>query len=372
MVYLDYAASTPLLPEVKEVMLKQMDDVFGNPSSIHAFGRKSKVVLENSRRQIAKMLNVSPSEIFFTSGGTEANNTILAGACRDLGIGRFVSSALEHPAVLQSLEWLARYHKAEVLMVDIDAKGRIDLGHLDFLLKDAPRSLVTLMHANNEIGNLLPVKEVQTICKKHHALFHSDSVQTIGKFKMDMKTLGFDFASCSAHKFFGPKGVGFMYISGKHRIKPLIWGGGQELNMRAGTENIHGIAGMTMALKLAQQQADERLEKVKTLRAVFMEKSRQLIPGLVFNGDAHGSCLPHIVSFSLPETSRSEMLLLNLDVAGFAVSGGSACSSGASKGSHVLHALGVGSDIPSLRVSFSHLNTMEEVEAFLMALKDNM
>lgn len=372
MVYLDNAATTPMLPEVGDTMKEMIDNVFGNPSSIHEYGRKANVVIEESRRTIASCLNVPATSIFFTSGGTEANNTILTSAFRDLKIKRFVTSPLEHPAILNTLEGLSHYYQADYAFVDVDKNGHIDLQHLEFLLKNQAKSLVSLMHANNEIGNLLPVKEVSQVCRKYNAFFHSDTVQTIGKFRVDFLSSGFDFASCSAHKFHGPKGTGFMYIAQGNKLMPFLMGGGQERGMRAGTENIYGIAAMATALKLAYNQAEERLKTIKGLRAHFIQKATSLIPEIRFNGDVHGSCLPHIINFSLPKSPRSEMLLFNLDISGFAVSGGSACASGEHKGSHVLHALGIDSQDPVIRVSFSHLNTIYEIDAFLEILIGKM
>ncbi len=369
MIYLDNAATTPMREEVIETMHSCMKDVYGNPSSIHQAGRKARVLVERARRIVSKKLNVSPSEIFFTSGGTEANNAILWGCYKDLGKKHFITSPLEHPAVLHSVESIARYHNAGVSLIDIDSKGNVDLEHLEFLLKENPGSVVSLMHANNEIGNLMPMNAVSKLCRQFDALFHSDMVQTMGKLHLDLQALDVDFAVASAHKFHGPKGAGLMFVRKGKSFRPWIMGGGQERNMRAGTENIYGIAGLAKALELAEDTMGMDQEHINNLRWMFLQLVKEKLPDVSFNGDAEGSALNTIVNLSLPEKINSEMLLPNLDIAGFCVSSGSACSSGSTTGSHVLTAMGVSDDRPSLRVSFSRFNTIEEVQNFVEVLR---
>ena len=367
-IYLDNAATTPLLAEVVEAMQVCMRDVFGNPSSVHAPGRKARVEVERARRTISKLLQVSPGEIFFTSGGTEANNAILWGCLRDLKRTHFITSGLEHPAVLQTLEAMVKYAGAVVSMVDNDDAGRLDLDHLEFLLKQHPNSVVSLMHANNEIGNLLPVNEVGLLCRRYDALFHSDTVQTAGKFMLNMKQLPFDFAVASAHKFHGPKGVGFMYVRPGKYFRPFIHGGGQERNMRAGTENVYGIVGMARAFQLAHATMEEDQQHIRDLRKQFMDALREQLPEASFNGDAHGSALHSILNILLPAGLDAEMLLPRLDMEGISVSSGSACSSGAAGSSHVLTTLGVDQSRPSIRVSFSRFNTIEDAKRLIDVL----
>lgn len=369
LIYLDNAASTPMSEAVITAMKNCMLDVYGNPSSVHEQGRRARVLIEQSRRSIAKLLKVSPAEIFFTSGGTEANNAILWGCYHDLHIKHFVTSQLEHPAVLQCLEAIQKNQGIHIHFVDITENGHINTGHLEALLAQYPGALVSLMHANNETGNLLPVNAVSDLCKKYSALFHSDTVQTIGKFHTEISNLGFDFAVASAHKFCGPKGVGFMYVRAGHFFNAFIRGGGQERNMRAGTENVYGVVGMAKALEEAYETMDEDMKHINGLKADCMQLLKQHIPGVKFHGDAEGSSLHTILNVSLPAGIDGEMLLPALDIEGICVSSGSACASGASKGSHVLAALGADGNRPSLRVSFSRYNTPGEVTKLVDVLK---
>ncbi len=360
-VYFDNAASTPVDPEVLHAMEKCQRDVFGNPSSVHDHGRKARVVIEQSRRKVAEIINVSPSEVFFTSGGTEANNAVLWGCALDNHIRNIITSPLEHPAVLRAAELISGVKGTGFHQVSIDSKGHIDLEDLARLLKKHPASLVSLMHANNETGNLLAVKQVAALCSDYNALFHSDTVQTIGKFEIDMQKLGFDYAVASAHKFHGPKGAGFMVIRGGRPFTPFIRGGGQERNMRAGTENVCGIAGTSMALELSAQRKESDRLYISELKFSLMDLLRRGIPEVEFNGDAEGSSLHTIINISLPVAVDPEMLLPLLDIEGFSISTGSACASGSNKGSHVLAALGRSGREASLRVSFSRYNTIDEV-----------
>ena len=366
-IYFDNAATTQPDQAVLDEVIACMREEYGNPSSVHALGRKARVRIEESRRTIARLLNVSPAEIFFTSGGTEANNAILRGCCLGLGYSDVITSPVEHPAVLNPLVCLAE-KGIRVHYLRVDQTGHIDLGHLKELLAEYPHSLVSLMHANNEIGNLLPVKSVASLCAGADALFHSDTVQTVGKLDMDMQKLGMDFAVGSAHKFYGLKGAGFMYVRSGKFFPPYLLGGGQERNMRAGTENIYGIAGMARALELAQQRMDEDQRHCKSLKEACVNLLRKEIPGVHFNGDALGSSLHTILNVSLPASVDAEMLLPGLDIEGICVSSGSACSSGSSQRSHVLETIGVDESVPSLRISFGRHNTMEEVGKLVQVL----
>ncbi len=368
-VYFDNAASTPLDREVLQVMEHCQWEVYGNPSSVHEHGRKARVELEQSRRTIAGIMNVSPSEVFFTSGGTEANNAILWGCALDGRIRNFITSPLEHPAVLRPLELICREKGMGLHYVKNGNTGHVDLEHLSLLLGKYPDALVSLMHANNETGNLIPVKAVAELCREHGALFHSDTVQTIGKFETNIQKLGFDYAVASAHKFHGPKGAGFMVIKGGREFSPIIRGGGQERNMRAGTENVYGIAGMAKALEISAGRIEKDMEHISGLKSELIRLLYENIDGVQFNGDAEGSSLYTILNITLPARVDPEMLLPALDIEGYSVSTGSACSSGSNKGSHVLEALGRSGTEASLRVSFSRYNTIDEARGLAGVLK---
>ena len=369
-VYLDNAATTPLDTEVIKAMLPVMQNNFGNPSSIHSWGRETKTAIENARKSVAKFLNASPSEIFFTSGGTEANNTAIFCSVRDLGIKHAITSRIEHHAVLHTLEELARDGKIKLSFVDIDEQGHVKLEHLDELLKNNDRSLVCLMHGNNEIGNLLPLKKVGDICAKYNAVFQSDTVQTMAHFPFDLKNENVHFITCAAHKFHGPKGVGFLYINSKIRIHPFIFGGSQERNMRGGTENVYGIVGLSKAVEIAYKNLEDHTNVITGLKNYMAEKLKATIPDIKFNGDTLGNSLYTVLNVSFPASENSEMLLFNLDIAGIACSGGSACSSGTDTGSHVLKALYGNSDRPSVRFSFSKFNSKDEIDFVVEKLKE--
>mgnify|MGYP002622305119 CR=1 FL=1 len=370
-VYLDNAATTPLDPEVMEAMLPYMKDFFGNPSSIHGFGRQTRAAIEGARKGVAKFLNVSPAEIFFTSGGTEANNMAIQCAVRDLGVNRIITSAIEHHAVLHTVEELSRSGKIKMDLVNLDEKGRVDLGHLEELLSvgTGEKTLVSLMHANNEIGNLIPLKKVSELCRKYGAWFHTDTVQTMGHYHFDLSDISVDFLNCAAHKFHGPKGVGFIYINPRVQIHPFIYGGAQERNMRGGTENLYGIIGLAKALEIAARDMKEHQEYIQGLKNYMISRLEESIPGIAFNGDPKGSSLYTVLNVMLPSTPNAEMLLFNLDIAGIAVSGGSACSSGSNTGSHVLRAIGSDMTRPSVRFSFSKYNTKEEIDYVVEKVK---
>lgn len=369
-VYLDNAATTPLDKEVLDVMLPFMTEHFGNPSSIHGFGRKTRAAIEGARKSVAKFLNVSPAEIFFTSGGTEADNQAIRCSIHDLGIKHAITTKIEHHAVLHTLEALEHDGIIKLSFVNLTPNGHVDLKHLDQLLSENERTLVSLMHANNEIGNLLPLKEVGEICEKYNAVFHSDTVQTMGHYAMDLQKINVHFVTCAAHKFHGPKGVGFLYVSNKVKINPLIYGGSQERNMRGGTENLYGIIGLAKALEIAEREMDAHQKYITGLKHYMIDKLTEVIPGVEFNGSCKENCLYTVLNVRFPHTNNAEMLLFNLDIAGIAASGGSACTSGSNQGSHVLR--GIGADItrPSIRFSFSKYNTKEEIDYAVSKLKE--
>jgi cysteine desulfurase len=369
-VYLDNAATTPLDKDVLEAMLPYMTEYFGNPSSIHSFGRKTRAAIEAARKLVAKTLNVSPSEIFFTSGGTEADNMAIRCSIHDLKLTHAISSKIEHHAVLHTLEKLAAEGLIKLSFVNLGLDGHVDLNHLEQLLKENDRSLVSLMHANNEIGNLLPIKKVGELCETYNAIFHSDTVQTIGHYPMDLQKLNVHFITCGAHKFHGPKGVGFLYVSSKIKIAPLIYGGSQERNMRGGTENLYGIVGLAKALENSTAQMETHQKQIEELKNYMIGELKAAIPEIEFNGSCQENCLYTVLNVRFPHTENAEMLLFNLDIAGIAASGGSACTSGSDLGSHVLH--GIGSDVtrPSVRFSFSKYNTKLEVDYTVAKLKE--
>lgn len=369
-VYFDNAATTPLDKEVLNEMLPYMTEHFGNPSSIHSFGRKTRAAIEGARKMVAKSLNVSPSEIFFTSGGTEADNMAIRCTIHDLGIKHAITSRIEHHAVLHTLEELEKEGVIKLSFVNLTTIGHVDLVHLEELLKENGRTLVSLMHANNEIGNLLPLKEVGEICSTYNAIFHSDTVQTMGHYEMDLQKIKIHFVTCAAHKFHGPKGVGFLYVSSSVKIHPMIYGGGQERNMRGGTENLYGIIGLAKALEIALRDMDDHQKHITGIKNYMVEKLKAEIPVIEFNGACQDNCLYTVLNVRFPYTENAEMLLFNLDIAGIAASGGSACTSGSDIGSHVLR--GIGSDVtrPSVRFSFSKYNTKEEVDYTVSKLKE--
>ncbi len=370
-VYLDNAATTPLDKEVLETMMIQLRDNYGNPSSIHADGRRARAVVEQARKSVANYFNSSVGEIFFTSGGTESNNMAIKGAIRDLGVKRIITSPIEHHCVIHTVEVLEKRNEIQLDYVKIDERGRIDFEHLEDLLKaSAEKTLVSLMHANNEVGNLLDLPRTSALCKEHNALFHCDTVQSIGKFPLDLDVLSIDFLSGSAHKFHGPKGTGFIYINSDNAIKPLLDGGAQERNMRAGTENIAGIAGLAKALELAKENMTERREQIESVRAYLIDELTKNFKDITFNGDYDGEYLYTVLSISVPANSKTDLLVLSLDISGISASGGSACSSGVEKGSHVIGVLQNGSeDLKTVRFSFSHHNTKEEIDFLIEKLK---
>lgn len=370
-IYFDNAATTAIDPEVFRVMTSVMQEHYGNPSSIHAHGREVRTLIEKSRKTVAQLLKVSPAEIFFTSGGTEADNMAIRKGIMDNGITHAISSPLEHHAVLHTLQEMEKSGEVSLSMLAVDSKGNVDFSQLEDLLQNSPRTLVSLMHANNEIGTLLDIERVSELCKQYNALFHCDTVQTMGHYKHDLTKLHIDFLTCAAHKLHGPKGVGFLYINHNVKIKPLLYGGAQERNMRGGTENVYGIVGLAKALEIAYEVMDQHRLHIQGLKSYMMERLSQDIPGVKFNGetDPHKS-LYTVLNVCFPEMDMADMLLFNLDIAGISASGGSACSSGSNIGSHVLTAIGASAARPSVRFSFSKYNTKEEVDLVVAKLQE--
>jgi len=371
-VYLDNAATTPVDKQVLDEMLPYLTEHFGNPSSIHSYGRKAKAAIEKARKIVAKYLNASTSEVFFTGSGTEANNMVIKCAVRDLGVKRIISSRIEHHCVLHSVQAMANSkEEIKVGYVRLDEQGRVDLTDLESLLKNnTAKTLVSLMHANNEIGTMLNLEKIAELCNQYQAYFHSDTVQTIGYFPFDVQKMRIHFLSGSAHKFYGPKGVGFVYINNDASIKPFLDGGSQERNMRAGTENVSGIAGLGKALEVATEHMQVNREKIIGLKKYMIECLAKEIEGIFFIGDISDEGSNYkVLSVSLPPDEKSELMLMNLDMAGIAASGGSACSSGSEKGSHVLEAINADPKRKAIRFSFSKYNTKDEIDYTIGVLK---
>ncbi|MFZ6051097.1 cysteine desulfurase family protein [Halocola ammonii] len=363
-VYLDNAATTPLDQEVLEAMMPYMTNNFGNPSSTHGFGRKTKTALENARRNIAKKLNVTPGEICFTSGGTEADNLAMRAAVHDLGVTHIVTSAIEHNAVIRTAEVLEEQGHVKVSHVNLLPDGHIDLEHLEQMISGDEKTLVSLMHGNNEIANLLPLDKVGSMCREHGAYFHSDTVQTMGHYTIDLEKTPVDFITCAGHKFHGPKGIGFLYVNKKLKISALITGGGQERKLRGGTENVYGIVGLSKAFDVAYRDLEEHQKHVSGIKQYMVKRLEEELPGVKFNGDSKSpDSLYTVLNVTLPKNPNSAMLLFLLDIEGIACSGGSACSSGAAKGSHVLEGINaLDPERASVRFSFSKFTTKEEID----------
>lgn len=371
-IYFDNAATTPVAPEVVEAMMPFLTEHFGNPSSTHQFGRKAKSALEMARKSIARHLGCSPMEICFTSGGTEADNMAIVGAIQELGVRRIISSPIEHHAVLHTLEHCAADFDVEVVNVRLTEQGHVDTDHLKELLSDKEKkTMVSLMHANNEIGTMIDLEQIANICAKKQVLFHSDTVQTMGHYRIDLRRTPLHFLTGSAHKFHGPKGVGFLYINKEIHIDALIRGGAQERNLRAGTENVAGIVGMSKALDIACENMDEHAEKIAHLKEYMKSALESSIPGITFHGCPERS-LYTVLNVGLPPMEHPEMLLFLLDIDGIACSAGSACSSGSNQGSHVLRALHYEGEGPGVRFSFSRYNTFEEVDYVVSRLKHHL
>lgn len=362
-VYFDNAATTPLDPEVLDAMLPFLQNHFGNPSSIHGHGRQVRAAIENARKTIAHLINAAPAEIVFTSCGTEADNYAAFGSVPTLGLTHGITSRLEHHAVLHTMQALEK-QGMQLSYLRHDAQGRLDLAHLEELLATHPRTFVSLMHANNEIGNLNDIAAISDICAQHNAVFHTDTVQTMGHYKHDVQQLKANFLVGSAHKFHGPKGVGFLYRRSGQTVNALIHGGSQERNQRAGTENVYGIVGLAKALEIAYRDMAAHQQHIQALKDRFIERLRTEIDGVEFNGTSAEAdqSLYTVLSVSLPPSDLNEMLLFNLDINHISVSGGSACTSGANAGSHVLNALGCDPNRGTIRFSMSKYNTAEEVD----------
>jgi cysteine desulfurase len=370
-IYFDNAATTTLDPAVLEAMMPYLTNKFGNPSSIYSYGRETRMSLENARKTVAKILNATPAEIFFTSGGTESNNTAILTSIRDLGCKHIISSEIEHHAVTHTVEHYCKQGMVTASYVSFLDDGHVDLNHLEELLSNSnQKTLVSLMHANNEIGNILDIKKVGELCKKYNAIFHSDTVQTVGHFPFDLKDIYIHFITGAAHKFHGPKGVGLLYINNEIKVNPFVFGGGQERNMRAGTENIYGIVGFAKALELATANYEQDSAYIKDLKQYMCDELSKTTAGISFNGDVHGNCLYTVVSVSFPKTEKSEMLLFNLDINHICASGGSACSSGANAGSHVINAISKDKNRVTVRFSFSKNNTKSEIDLVIQKIKE--
>jgi cysteine desulfurase len=367
-IYFDNAATTALEPQVLEAMMPYLTEKFGNPSSVYSYGRESKLAIETARKTVARLLNASPGEIFFTSGGTESSNTAITAAVRDLGCRHIISSPIEHHATLHTVEYWGRQEGMKLSFVALDEKGHVKMESLEALLEDSDeRCLVTLMHANNEIGTMLDIAAVGECCKQHNAIFHCDTVQTVGHYPLDLKAIHVHFITGAGHKFHGPKGVGILYIN-----EDMINGGGQERNMRAGTENLYGIVGFAKALELAMERYEKDSAYIADLRRYMMEQLRAHVPGVCFNGDPEGRSLYTVLNVALPKTEKSEMILFNLDIAGICVSAGSACSSGANAGSHVINTLSPGGNQVPVRFSFCRHNTKEEIDQVIAKLRESI
>lgn len=370
-IYFDNAATTPLDPLVLEAMMPYLTDKFGNPSSIYSYGRESRLAIENARKSVARILNAHPAEIFFTSGGTESSNTAINAAITDLGCRHIITSPIEHHATLHTVEHISCYGNVALSMVNMLPNGHVDLDHLARLLANSKeKCLVTLMHANNEIGNMIDLHAVGNLCKMYGAIFHSDTVQTVGHFPFDLRNTPVHFITGAGHKFHGPKGAGILYINENVRIKPYIHGGAQERNMRAGTENLYGIVGFAKALELATEQYQTQSAYIRELKLYMMEQVKNAVPGITFNGDPLGRSLYTVLSVSFPKTEKSEMILFNLDMNNICVSGGSACTSGADQGSHVIRAINNNPNQVTVRFSFSKHNTREEIDFVVEKLKE--
>lgn len=370
-VYLDNAATTPIDQEVMKAMFEVMENHYGNPSSIHAHGREVRTIVEKARKTISGLLHASPSEFFFTSGGTEADNMAIRCGIIDHGIKHAITTAIEHHAVLHTLEALEKSGIIHLSFVNVDSKGGIDYEHLEELLKTNERSFVSLMHANNELGTLTDIIRVGELCEQYDALYHCDTVQSMGHYIHDLSKLKVSFLVCAAHKLHGPKGVGFLYINHKVKINPMIYGGSQERNMRGGTENVYGIAGLAKALEIAYQEMPEHHKYIQGLKSYMIEELTKNIPGVEFNGELDPEkSLYTVLNVSFPEMEMAEMLLFSLDIAGISASGGSACSSGTNIGSHVLNGIHANPDRPAVRFSFSKYNTREEIDYVVAKLKE--
>jgi len=369
-VYLDNAATTPIAKEVIEAMLPVLENGFGNPSSTHFFGRQTKALIETSRRTIAQLINCKASEIIFTSGGTEADNMALFSSVHLMGVKHIITSTIEHHAVGHTAEAIEKAGLAKISYVKIDEKGQVDLADLERLLQSGEKTLVSLMHANNEIATLIPLKKVSEICRKHNALFHSDTVQTMGHYAFDLADLDIDFITCAAHKIHGPKGIGFLYVNKNVKVEALIHGGAQERGFRGGTENVYGIVGLAKAMELAYEDVAAHQAHVQELKTYMIQQLKASFETISFHGEIDPErSLYTVLNVCFPKTDKAGMLLFTLDLKGVAVSGGSACTSGASKGSHVLEGINADMTRPNARFSFSRYTTKEEIDYAMEQVK---
>jgi cysteine desulfurase len=372
-VYLDNAATTPMDNQVIDKMTEVMRDVYGNASAIHAQGRKARAVVEMARKEIAKILNCESFELVFTGSGTEADNMALRCGVNDLGIKHIITSTIEHKAVLDTAKELDDKGLAEIHYVKIDVFGRADLNHLQELSAKYEGALISLMHANNEIGTLNDIHAISKIARENGCYFHTDTVQTIGHYNLDLKALDVDFITCSAHKFHGPKGVGFLYKNKALKIKPIVTGGSQESKMRAGTENVTGIAGLAKALEVASRNIEVKIDTVTRIKKYFMEQLQSKIEGVCFNGDtSDAGGLYTVLNVSLPPSDNASTLLFQLDMNGICASGGSACNSGAIGDSHVLVGINHPANRSAVRFSFSKFSSKAEVDYAIAKLAELM
>jgi cysteine desulfurase len=370
-VYLDNAATTPIDKEVLKSVYEVMESHYGNPSSIHTHGREVRTLIEKARKSVALLLHASPSEFFFTSGGTEADNMAIRCGIIDHGIKNVITSTIEHHAVLHSLQALENSGQIKLSYVNTDERGSVDYQHLEELLNVNERSFVSLMQANNELGTLTDIERVGELCEKYNAIFHCDTVQSMGHYPHDLTKLKVHFLVCAAHKLHGPKGVGFLYINHKIKISPMIFGGSQERNMRGGTENVYGIVGLAKSLEIAYAEMKEHHEYIQGLKSYMMHQLKINIPGIEFNGETDPEkSLYTVLNVSFPEMDMAEMLLFSLDIAGISASGGSACSSGTNIGSHVLNGIKANPNRPAVRFSFSKYNSKEEIDYVIAKLKE--
>lgn len=371
-IYLDNAATTPLDKEVMAEMVHVMSNYYGNPSSIHAQGREVRTLIEKARKTVAGLLNATPAEIFFTSGGTEADNTAIRCGIAAFNIKHAITSKIEHHAVEHTLNILLEQGVIDKLsFVNIDEKGNVDYDHLEELLKNNERSFVSLMHANNELGTLTDIERVGALCETYSAVYHCDTVQTMGHYTYDVRKLKAQFIVCSAHKLHGPKGVGFLFVNHNVKINPMIFGGPQERNMRGGTENVYGIVGLAKALEMAYADMDSHRSHIQELKNYLKDRLSREIPDVYFNGETdEDKSLYTVLSVSFPAMDMADMLLFNLDINGISASGGSACSSGSNIGSHVLTGVGADPNRPSVRFSFSKYNTKAELDFVVEKVKE--
>ncbi|CAL2105125.1 Cysteine desulfurase IscS [Tenacibaculum sp. 190524A02b] len=371
-IYLDNAATTPMLPEVVNVVTNAMNDNYGNPSSVHQIGRKAKSSIETARKKIASYFNVSAGEIFFTSGGTEADNMVLQSAVLNLGVDNIVTTKIEHHAVLYTVEFLKEKYGINVVFLGVDVQGQVNVSDLEGVLGELKgKTLVSLMWVNNEIGNILPIKKVAEICKKYKALFHSDTVQAVGHYELNLQEIPVDFMVASAHKFHGPKGVGFVFVRKGIVMRSLFHGGGQERGMRSSTENVYGILGMQKALEISIKEMEKDRNKIEVLKKSLIEGVENIFPSVQFNGVSGVLEKSSYTILNIRFPFKDKMLLFNFDLMGLSVSGGSACQSGSSKGSHVLQSFLNEEEQKkaSIRFSFSKLNTIEDIKEVLGLMK---